>query len=52
MLNFLGNTDNSMVPWETQSINTLPENFIWERDKTFILAVSSGLYNISFGFFG
>ena len=22
------------VPWEAQSVNTCPENFLWEEDKT------------------
>ena len=39
------------VPWEVQSVNTCPENFIWQEDKTMILTVAPGLYEISFGFY-
>ena len=39
------------IPWESQTINTFPDNFIWEKDKTSILVVAGGLYEISFGFF-
>ena len=31
------NQNNYIIPWESQSINTSPDNFIWEKDKTFIL---------------
>ena len=39
------------VPWEDQSVNTCPENFLWQEDKTLILTVAPGLYEISFGFY-
>ena len=39
------------VPWEEQSVNTDPENFLWEKDKTAILIVKGGLYKISLGFY-
>ena len=39
------------VPWEVQSVNTCPENFLWQEDKTLILTVAPGLYEISFGFY-
>jgi len=41
----------SMVPWEIQLTNTLPDNFLWEKDKGSILTVAPGLYEITFGFF-
>jgi hypothetical protein len=41
----------SSIPWENQVMNTLPDNFLWEKDKTSILTVAPGLYEISFGFF-
>ena len=41
----------STVPWESQVVNTLPDNFLWEKDKSSILTVAAGLYEISFGFF-
>jgi hypothetical protein len=39
------------VPWEVQSVNTCPENFLWDEDKTSILTVAPGLYEVTFGFF-
>lgn len=32
-------------------MNTCPENFLWEEDKTSVLTVAPGLYEITFGFF-
>jgi hypothetical protein len=46
-----GDIKNGNVPWEIQTINTCPENFIWEKDKTTVLALSAGLYQVSFGVF-
>ena len=39
------------VPWESQSINTSPDNFIWEKDKTYIMVNENGLYELNFGFY-
>lgn len=39
------------VPWEVQSVNTCPENFLWDEDKSAILTVAPGLYEITLGFF-
>ncbi|CAI2385185.1 unnamed protein product [Moneuplotes crassus] len=39
------------IPWEIESINTCPENFLWEQDKANIMTVAPGLYEITFGFF-
>ena len=39
------------VPWNVQSVNTDPENFVWERDKVSILTMAPGLYEVTFGFF-
>jgi hypothetical protein len=32
-------------------VNTLPENFLWEKDKPAILVVAPGLYEITLGFY-
>jgi hypothetical protein len=32
-------------------VNTCPDNFIWEKDRTKFLIVAPGLYEINFGFF-
>ena len=37
----------STVPWEIQLANTLPDNFLWEKDKTSILTVAPGLYEVT-----
>jgi hypothetical protein len=34
-----------------QSVNTAPGNFLWELEKTSILTVTPGLYELSFGFY-
>ena len=41
----------SQVPWEVQSINTCPEDFLWEKNKTAIVMAAPGLYQISLGIF-
>lgn len=40
-----------IIPWQTQIINTLPDSFLWEKDKTSILILPQGLYSIGFGFY-
>jgi hypothetical protein len=39
------------VPWNIQSINTLTENFLWDKDKPNIIVVAPGIYEVTFGFF-
>lgn len=39
------------MPWEEQRVNTCPENFLWEEDKSIILTIAPGLYEVSLGFF-
>jgi hypothetical protein len=34
------------VPWEVQISNTLPDNFLWEKEKTGILIITPGLYEV------
>uniref|UniRef100_A0A7S3IAC5 C1q domain-containing protein n=1 Tax=Fabrea salina TaxID=342563 RepID=A0A7S3IAC5_9CILI len=41
----------NLVPWEVQSINTAPDNFLWEVEKTSIVCCTPGLYEINFGFY-
>lgn len=41
----------SLVPWEIQSVNTAPDNFLWEREKVSIVTVAPGLYEIILGFY-
>ena len=39
------------IPWDTQSVNTAPDNYIWEKDKTMITVVKGGIYQVSLGFY-
>ena len=39
------------IPWDTQSINTSPDNYIWEKDKTIISVMKGGIYKVSLGFY-
>ena len=39
------------IPWDTQSINTSPDNYIWEKDKTIITVVKGGIYQVCLGFY-
>jgi len=39
------------VPWEAQCVNTCPDNFLWEKDKTSVMTIAAGLYEIKAGFF-
>ncbi len=43
--------NNLAIPWEVQIINTSNDNFLWEKDKTFINIKEGGLYEIKMGFF-
>jgi hypothetical protein len=42
---------NLAVPWDTQNVNTAPDNYIWEMDCAYITVVVGGLYEVSFGFY-
>ena len=39
------------IPWDTQSVNTSPDNYIWEKDKTIITVIKGGIYQVSIGFY-
>ena len=41
----------SLIPWEVQSINTLPDNFIWEKNESAVVVITAGLYEVSFGLY-
>ena len=38
--------NGGLVPWEIQLANTLSDNFLWEKEKTSILTVAPGLYEV------
>lgn len=46
-----GEVKQALVPWEVQALNTCPDNFLWEKGKTSVVAVAPGLYEVSFGFY-
>ena len=39
------------VPWNVCAVNTDPVGLAWEPDKTVILALHPGLYELAFAFF-
>ena len=41
----------NLIPWEIQSVNTAPDNFLWEKEKISIVTVAPGLYQIILGFY-
>ena len=43
--------NNYLIPWESQTVNTSPDNFIWEKEKTFIIIKEEGLYELNLGFY-
>jgi hypothetical protein len=43
--------NKNQVPWEVQAINTCPDNFLWEKNKSSLICVAPGLYQVSFGFY-
>jgi hypothetical protein len=40
-----------VVPWEIELSNFMPDNFIWEKDKTSILTITAGYYEVSLALF-
>ncbi|GMH33140.1 hypothetical protein BSKO_00974 [Bryopsis sp. KO-2023] len=42
---------NGAVYWDAESLNSDPDNFVWEKDKTFITCTRAGLYKVSTSFF-
>jgi len=43
--------EGGLVPWNVQTVSTQPDNFVWKKNATRIIAVAPGLYEIVFGFF-
>ena len=43
--------NNYNIIWDTQKINTAPDNFKLENDKSIILVSEGGFYEIFFGFY-
>jgi len=45
--NGINKNNNYIISWDNQMVNTSPDNFIWEKDKTFILINEEGLYELN-----
>ena len=39
------------IPWNVQTLNTSPGNYLWERDRVNLTCVAPGLYEVTLGFF-
>ena len=44
--------NNFNIIWDLQSINTYPDNYILENDKSILFIKQGGIYEIIFGFYG
>ena len=42
---------NTLLTWETEIINTKPDNFLWEQDSSSILTVDAGVYQFNLTIF-
>lgn len=40
-----------IIPWDTQKINTAPDNYIWEKNNSVINIINGGIYQINLGFY-
>ena len=45
--NGINKNNNYIISWDNQMVNTSPDNFILEKDKTFILINEEGLYELN-----
>ncbi len=37
----------SLIPWEKEAANTIPDHFFWEKNKTSILVLAAGMYELT-----
>ena len=44
--------NNYNIIWDIQSLNTYPDNYILENEKSILLIKQGGIYQIIFGFYG
>ena len=44
--------NNNKIIWDIQEINTFPDNYILENEKSVLLVKQGGIYEIIFGFYG
>jgi hypothetical protein len=36
-----------LIPWEAECTNTMPDHFFWEKDKSSILVLDAGMYELT-----
>jgi hypothetical protein len=41
-----------LVPWEVEAANSVPDHYFWEKDKTSVLIIAAGVYEITAVAFG
>ena len=44
--------NNNKIIWDIQLVNTFPDNYIFENEKSIILIKQGGIYELIFGFYG
>ncbi len=41
-----------LIPWEAEAANSVPDHYFWEKDKTSVLIISAGVYEVTACAFG
>ena len=41
-----------LIPWEVEYANTVPDYYFWDKDKSSILILAGGIYEITVACFG
>ena len=44
--------NNNKIIWDIQLVNTFPDNYIFENEKSILLIKQGGIYELIFGFYG
>ena len=45
------NKNKLAIPWDIQSVNTAPDNYIWEKSGVNIIVINGGIYQVSLGLY-
>ena len=45
------NKNKLAIPWDVQSVNTAPDNYIWEKSGINIIVINGGIYQVSLGLY-
>ena len=45
------NKNKLAIPWDIQSVNTAPDNYIWEKSGINIIVINGGIYQVSLGLY-